>query len=223
MQKMVSNQSQKKAAPKKSWLKFLPAALGVLIVIVAIVAAMLLKNYFHVDKADQKKQIQQVTIVTPPPPPPPPPKEEIKEPEVKEEIPEDKPEEAAPDNEAEAPAGEDLGVDADGTAGGDGFGLLAKKGGRGLLGGSGYEQTVRQEINEAILENSRLKHMEYVATINLKLSDSGEFEKFEIEMVSGDNEAKTLLEEVLRKKHRMLKPRPLEAASLVKLRIKSVL
>lgn len=217
---------QKKEAPQsksgKSWLKYLPAAIGVTIVIGAVIAALLLKSFFHVEKSEPRKQIQQITIIAPPPPPPPP-KEEIKEPEVKEEIPEEKLEEAAPENEAEAPAGEDLGVDADGAAGSDGFGLVGKKGGHGLLGGSGYEQAVRQEINEAIIENQRLKHMQYVAIVNLKLSDSGEFETFDIEMISGDSEAKAMIEETLRKKRRMSKPRPLEAASLVKLRIKSVL
>ncbi len=219
---MQKNAATNKAS-RNSWLKHLPAIIGVAIVVVALTAAVLLKKFFHIDKAEQKKQIQQVTIVTPPPPPPPPPKEEIKEPEVKEEIPEEAPEEAAPDNEAEAPAGADLGVDAEGGAGGDGFGLIGKKGGRGLLGGSGYEQTVRQEINEAVLENQRLKHMEYIAIVSLKLADSGEFEKVDVEVVSGDGEAKSLIEDVLRKKHRMSKPRPLEPASLAKLRIKSVL
>lgn len=222
------NTRQQNSAPKHSssnrkWLKHLPMVLGALIVVVAIVGALLLKQFFHIDKSDTKKQIQQITVISPPPPPPPPPEEEIKQPEVVEEIPQDQPEEAAPDNDAEAPAGEELGVDADGSAGGDGFGLVGKKGGRGLLGGGGYEQSVRQEVNEAILENPRLKHMEYTAVINLKLSDSGEFERFDIEIVSGDSAAKALLDEVLRKKHRMTKPRPLEAASLVKLRIKSVL
>lgn len=208
---------------KKSWKKYLPAALGVAIVVIALVAAMLLKKFFHIEKAEQKKQIQQITVVTPPPPPPPPPKEEIKEPEVKEEIPEETPPDAAPDNEAEASAGEDLGVDAEGGAGSDGFGLVGKKGGRGLLGGSGYEQNVRQEINEAILQNERLKRMEYVAIVSLRLADNGEFETFDVEMVSGNSDAKAFIEDVLRKKKRMSKARPLEAASFVKLRIKSIL
>src|SRR5690606_22501563 len=187
------------------------------------VAGLLLKDLFHIDKGEQKKQIQQITVIAAPPPPPPPPKEEIEEPEVEEEIPEEQLEEAAPDNDAEAPAGEDLGVEGEGGAGSDGFGLVGKKGGRGLLGGSGYEQVVRQEINEAIIENERLKRLEYVAIVNLKLRDNGEFEAFDVELVSGDAEAKALLEEILRKKRRMSKQRPLEAASLIKLRVKSVL
>ncbi len=222
MQSHNANQNRS-ARSKKTWMKYLPAAIGLAMVVVAVAVALLLKSFFHVEKTEQKKQIQQITVITPPPPPPPPPKEEIEEPEVKEEIPEEAPPEAAPTNEAEAPAGEELGVDADGSAGGDGFGLVGKKGGRGLLGGSGYEQSVRQEINEAILQHERLKHMEYVAIVSLRLADSGEFESYDVEIVSGSNDAKTLIDEVLRKKKRMAKPRPLEAASFVKLRIKSIL
>ncbi len=221
MKKVSLNQSTEK---RSRWLRYLPAAVAVSVIVIAIVMVLLLKSFFHKEKAEPKKQIQQVTIIAPPPPPPPPPpKEDIPEPEVQEEILEEAPTEAAPDNESDASAGEDLGVDAEGSAGGDSFGLVGKKGGRGLLGGSGYEQVVRQEINEAIVEHSRLKRMEYVAVISVRISDSGAFEKFDVELISGDEEVKALLEEVLRKKQSMSKPRPMEAASLVKLRVKSVL
>jgi protein TonB len=209
---------------KKNWRRHLPFALGVIAVLAALAIGILFKEMFQLEKAEQKKQIQQVTIIAPPPPPPPP-KEEIREPEVTEEIPEEQPEAAAPDDNSEdAPAGETLGVDAEGGAGGDGFGLVGRKGGRGLLGGiGGYEQVVRQEINEAVVGHERLRHMEYVAIVSLRLADSGEFEKFDIEMVSGGDEARALLEEVLRRKQRISRPRPLEAASLVRLRVKSIL
>jgi protein TonB len=205
----------------KKWLKYLPAALGIAAVIAAFGLALLLKQLLHKDKVEPKKMVQQVTILTPPPPPPPPP--EQKEQEVEEEIPEEKIEEAAPEQGPEESPGQDLGVDADGAAGGDSFGLVAKKGGRGLLGGGGYEQLVRQEINEIILENPRLKHMEYVANVTVEISDSGEFARLDVELVSGDKEAAAILKQTLADKRRLSRPRPLEAASLVKLRIKSVL
>ncbi|WP_052700215.1 hypothetical protein [Methylocucumis oryzae] len=71
-------------------------------------------------------------------PPPPPKVEKPPEPEVKNEVeqPEPEPEEPLPDVADEPPPG-DLGLDAEGTAGSDGFGLAARKGGRGLLGGGG--------------------------------------------------------------------------------------
>jgi protein TonB len=208
---------------KKKWLKYLPAILGAVLVVVAVIAVLLLGRFLHKDKVETKKQIQQITILNPPPPPPPPPEQE-KPPEVKEEeIPPEKVEEAAPENQAEEPAGQDLGVDAEGGAGGDSFGLVGKKGGRGILGGGGYEQFVRQEINEFVLEDPRLKHMEYVANLTLQISESGEFEKFNVELVSGDRAAAEILESILTKKHKLSRPRPLEAVSTLKLRIKSVL
>ncbi|HAZ42809.1 MAG TPA: TonB-dependent receptor, partial [Methylococcaceae bacterium] len=42
-----------------------------------------------------------------------------------------------PEQAEEPPPGENLGVDADGAAGGDSFGLVGKKGGSGFLGGGG--------------------------------------------------------------------------------------
>jgi protein TonB len=203
-------------------LKYLPALLVVLVIICAILFAGFLMKFLHKDAGPQKKMVQQITILTPPPPPPPPPEERIKEPEVQEEkIKEET--ETPPEDSQEPSASPDLGVDAEGGAGGDSFGLVGKKGGQGLLGGGGYEQHVRQEINEFILENERLKHMDYTAVLTLKIGDGGEFEQYEVEIVSGDKLAGDLIRKILTNKRKLAKPRPLEAASIVKLRIKSVL
>jgi len=209
---------------KKTWLNYLPAILIALLVLLVGAGAVLLSRQFHQEAAPQKKMVQQVTIVTPPPPPPPPP-EPPKQPEIKEEeIPKEDVAETPPDPGPEqAPPGSDLGVDAEGGAGGDGFGLVGRKGGRGLLGGGGYEQLVRQEVNEMILDNPRLKHMGYVATITLRIADNGEFEHIEVELVSGDADASELLKKVLEQKKHLSRARPLEAASLVRLRVKSIL
>jgi protein TonB len=167
--------------------------------------------------------VQQITVLTPPPPPPPPPpQEQIEEPEVQEEPIKDETQ-APPDDAAEQSPAQDLGVDAEGGAGGDSFGLVGRKGGQGLLGGGGYEQHVRQEINEFILEDARLKRMDYVAVLTLKIGDGGEFEQFEVEIVNGNTEAADIIRKILRDKRKLAKPRPLEAASVVKLRVKSVL
>jgi len=206
----------------KQWLKFLPAAAIVILVVIALVVGLYLKKLFHTDEPQQKKMVQQITMLNPPPPPPPPPpKEEIKEPEVKEEPikeeteapPQDSPDEAAP---PEAAAGA--------AVGNDGFGL-GKNTGRGWGSGTGgaYEQHVRQEINEMITESARLKHMDYVAMLTLKIGDGGEFEQSEVEIVSGDKQAGDIIRKILADKRKLTKPRPLEAASVVKLRIKSVL
>src|SRR5512134_2417325 len=85
--------------------------------------------------APAKMVVQEVKILRAPPPPPPeepppPPPEEVDVPE-----PEPQPEPTPSD---EPPPGE-LGLDAEGAAGSDGFGLAARPGGRDLVG-SGVSQ-----------------------------------------------------------------------------------
>jgi len=218
----MSNSSQLRASPR--WRKYLIALMAGMFLCLMGVGASWLSKHLHKDAPVPKKMIQQVTIVTPPPPPPPPPPEQVKQPELKEEeIPREEVTETPPEPGPDQSSSPDLGVDAEGGAGGDGFGLVGKKGGRGLLGGGGYEQVVRQEINEIILESERLKHMAYVATITLRIGDDGQFEQIQIELASGDREVADLLKKLLEEKRRLSRPRPLEAASLVKLRVKSVL
>jgi protein TonB len=112
----------------KKWLPLGGAA--VLVLVLSGVSVALIRNMSGT-AAPQQPLVQQISIVMPPPPPPPP---EIQEPEPVEELEIEEPEPLVEDTNAEAP-GEELGLDADGVAGGDAFGLRAKKGGRGLLGG----------------------------------------------------------------------------------------
>jgi protein TonB len=80
------------------------------------------------------RQVQVVQVIRPPLPPPdqppPPPPEKTEQP-----LPKDEPE-PVPDNQP-APADQPLGIDAQGSAGGDAFGLAARSGGSDLVGGSG--------------------------------------------------------------------------------------
>jgi protein TonB len=210
-------------ATKARRLKYLIALLLVGALVATIFGVGLLMKNFKKDAAPEKKMVQQITVLTPPPPPPPPPpQEQIEEPEVLEE-PIKADTQAPPDDAADQSPSQDLGVDAEGGAGGDSFGLVGRKGGQGLLGGGGYEQTVRQEINEFILADERLKRMDYVAVLTLKIADDGGFEQFNVEIVNGDAEAGDLIRKILQTKRKLAKPRPLEAASVVKLRVKSVL
>ncbi|MFT3930557.1 MAG: TonB C-terminal domain-containing protein [Spongiibacteraceae bacterium] len=203
------------------WVKHLPALGIAAFAVLAVVGVFLLKHFFQGDNTPQKKMIQQITVITPPPPPPPPPPEQIKQPELKEQI---KEAETPPDKPQEQSADKSPAVEQDPNASGDGPTIAAGTGGgigRGF--GGSYEQSVRQEINEAIVQHERLKRMEYIAIVSLRLADNGDFETVDVEMVSGNSDAKAFIEDVLRKKKRMSKPRPLEAASFVKLRIKSIL
>ncbi len=134
---------------------------GVLLVLF-VGGILIVKLAMQDDPGKRKRQIQMVTLVAPPPPPPPPPEIEEPPPEPEEEIieePEDQQQEEAPEESSdEPPPGPDLGVDAEGGAGGDSFGLVGKKGGRSLIGSDSsllhrfawYTRIVQEELQEKI-------------------------------------------------------------------------
>ena len=138
-----------------------------------------------------KKLVQQVQIIRPtppdtPPPPPPPEPEEVDVPEP--EVPEP---EAAAD---EPPAGEQLGLDAEGVAGADGFGLLGRKGGRDLLAaGSGdqygwYGQILKSDLIEQLAKIRDIRRDRYSIEVRLWLSADGRIQRFAIVDSTGDPE-----------------------------------
>ncbi|MGH1471300.1 MAG: hypothetical protein ACRBCS_08910 [Cellvibrionaceae bacterium] len=171
-----------------------------------------LMNSFSSDEVTQKKIIQQITVLTPPPPPPPPPPEEINEPEVEEESIEEEIEDAPPEEGPEESISEDLGLDTDGTAGSDSFGLIAKKGGKGLVGG-GYGSVIKAEINKAMLQDKEIRSLDYKAKITLWVEDDGTFSRYEILMIEGSKDTKTKLEKFFSRLGRVGKPKPFEETS----------
>lgn len=176
----------------------------------AILAFGVFLNACSKNDSKPKKVVQQITVITPPPPPPPPPPEEIKEPEVEEEVVEEEIDEAPPEDSAE-PVSEDLGVDAEGTAGGDSFGLLGKKGGTGLLAGGKYSSYMKAELQKALMKEKKLRNKEYKAIVKLWFGENGEVKRTEVELVSGHDKAKKLLEKFLESFPSLIKSKPLEA------------
>ncbi|HVK98371.1 MAG TPA: hypothetical protein VM553_01090, partial [Dongiaceae bacterium] len=160
----------------------------------------------------------------PPPPPPPPPEEKEPEPEEPEEIEEQPVDEAMPDEPMEESASTDLGVDGDASAGGDGFGLVARKGGKGILGGgSPYATAVQTSITDALSADDRLKYMSYVAVLKLWVDEKGKLSRFEIQQREGKPEVEALLKKTLASIGRFDNPPPLEMPQPIKLRIRSQL
>lgn len=178
---------------KSGYARHVPRVLAVCVV--ALVAFGLV--YFiqgMLDKpANTKKMVQQITLIQPPPPPPPPPKlEEPPPPEVKEEIVKEEPTpEETPQESDEPPPGADLGLDAEGGAGGDAFGLLGKKGGRDLLlGGTGrfawYSTIVKQSIDDLFAENAEVRKRRYSVQVRLWIKPDGQVDRAELAKSSGD-------------------------------------
>lgn len=213
----------------KKWLRHLPLILaGVLAVVIGGLVYWFQGQF---DKPPQaKKQVQQVTIIQPPPPPPPPPPEQKPpEPEPEpEKIEEPEPEpEPTPEEPADEPPVGDLGVDADGSAGSDGFGLAARKGGKGLFGGGGgsnsawYAGVVKNQLLDLISEKDELRSSKFSVTVKLWFDLDGNVQRFELVKGSQNPKVDAVLEGQLVKLKKFKNPPPVGVDSPVKLRISS--
>ena len=170
----------------------LGAALLAFVAVIAFSAYELMK-----DSKPAKRQVVQISLLKPPPPaPPPPPEQKPPEPEVKEEVKLEQPVPQPAEQEA-PPAGEQLGLDTDGSGNGDGFGLAAKKGGRDITtigGGSNRAQfawftgQVQTSLQEQLSKNEKLRHADYRAILKVWFADDGSIERYELVGSSGNRD-----------------------------------
>jgi protein TonB len=200
-------------------IRYLPVIFGLLLAALIIYLAIKFLDT-ESEQPQRKKVVQQVTLIAPPPPPPPPPEQEPEEQQPEEQAPVDEMDEAMPDEDMGEDAGNDLGLDADGAAGADGFGLLARKGGRGIVGG-GYGALVVQEINALLVDDERLRSKEYTVLVKIWISENGDIERFKIDKKSGDETVVATLQSVLARLGTISEGPPLELPQPIRLRIKS--
>ena len=143
----MSNQAQK--------YRFLPLIALAVVVLIAGVSVYYMVRSFLAGAAPKTKQVvQEIHMIRPPPPPPdepppppPPPEEKV---DVHEPDPTPDP---TPSNDP--PPSEQLGLDAEGGAGSDAFGLAGHPGGRDLLASGGsamnwYSNLAKNEIIEQL-------------------------------------------------------------------------
>lgn len=176
--------------------RWIPRVAVSLAVVAAVSLVYFVKQWLGDDTATAKKMVQQITLLTPPPPPPPPPKVEEPPPEVVEkvEVPKLEPEPEPLPEQADTPPGDQLGLDAEGGAGGDAFGLIGNSGGRALLGGSGgsaeawYRRALGMELQAIINEDEALRKRN-TARVKLKLwIEGGRVQRVELLNSTGDKE-----------------------------------
>lgn len=202
-----------------------------LLIAVAVLAVMALLGFglkqLLGDAGPPKKQtVHNIALLKPPPPPPPPkPQEKPPEPEMKKEevkIDEPKPEARNP---SDAPEGKQLGVDAEGGAGSDGFGLVGNKGGRDLLAGGGrmafafYTNHLQRVLQDELAKHKKLKSADYRVVVRLWLSRNGALQRFELAGSSGDQSIDDALREALAETPAMREPPPESMPQPVKIRI----
>jgi protein TonB len=174
------------------------------------------------DEGPKRQTAQVIQMIRPPPPPPdqpppPPPEEKVDEP-----LPQDTPE---PEQAPEA-APEQLGLDADGAAGADGFGLAARRGGRDLVGsGTGafvwYTTMVKDAILDSLSGDERIRKGSYQVTVRVWLATDGRVERIRLAGTSGNRELDGAIEQALARLGRVREAPPLEMPQPVTLRIVS--
>ena len=172
----------------------------------------LVKVFLAPDSVRRKNQVA-VTLLKPPPPPeqkekPPEPEQPKEQPKENIIAPNETQQQNQDQNDDSPPPGADLGVDAEGGAGGDGFGLVGKKGGRAItLGGGGgggggsrlsllakygwYTSKIQDEIKQLMRkrldQNGGMPKGKYQATVHIVLDSQGAVLKYRIVGTSGND------------------------------------
>ena len=181
---------------------------GLALVAFALLAAgVLLVMKFVSGPSAKPPGVHNIALIKQPPPPPPKPPEKPPEPppKVKEEVKIDQPKEQPKPEEAKAPdekpaSDKPLAIDADATAGSDGFGLAGSKGGRDLLttgtGGSGayYSGLVQRAFFEALSRNRKVLGEQFRVVVKVWLSDDGRVQKADIVTGSGNTQVDDMIQ-----------------------------
>ena len=194
-------------------------AIGALCIGVAIALVCVWARHMMAAKPTQTRQVPQIVqLIRPPPPleaPPPPPPEKIDEP-----MPQDPPEQdQAPDNSAQQ-----LGLDADASAGSDAFGLAARKGGTDLLGtGTAifgrYTSLLKDAIQSVLSEDNKVRSGSYSVVVRVWIGTDGSIARATLAQGSGKRELDAAIEQALQHPTRLAEAPPLEMPQPVTLKI----
>jgi protein TonB len=199
--------------------RWVPLAMGGAGILVAVFLVVIWARHMMAQKPKKVREVPQIVqLVRPPPqvtpPPPPPPPEKVEEP-----LPQDQPN-PTPDN-----APEQLGLDAEGTAGGDAFGLAARHGGADLLGtGTAifghYTSLLKDAIQDRLSENEKVRHGSYSAAVRVWINSDGSVLRAVLVQSTGKRDLDSVIEREARLA-RVGEPPPLEMPQPITLKIVS--
>jgi periplasmic protein TonB len=188
--------------------------IGLCVVLVFVGGVVFIRSFLGGGHTQQPKVVQEVHLIRPPPPPPPeekpppppPPEEKVV-------TPQDQPKpEPAPSNQP--PPSEHLGLDAEGGAGGDAFGLVGNQGGADLLGGTGgsaiawYSGVIKSALLEQLSADKDLRKGNYKLEVRLWLRSDGTVDHFSVVQGSGDRDRDRMIEAELSRITRLPNPPP---------------
>ncbi len=185
---------------------------GALIAVVLISGFVSFVHTMMTSKTGKKeRQVQIVQIIRPPPPPdqpPPPPPEKTEE-----ALPRDEPE-PKPDEPQQAPADQPLGLDAAGSAGGDAFGLAARRGGSDLVGGTGttpfawYTRRITDAIRDRLASVECARSAKGSLSFHLILEASGKIKQVQLSTSTGNPKVDQCIDSALSSMPPMSEPPP---------------
>ena len=214
--------------------KLLPVycAAGFIAVVLLSLAIWLVVSLLGFDNTQKPQRIHQITLVKPPPPPPP--EEKPPEPEIEEKI-EDVLEEV-PDEVAESTeeTSSDLGIDAEGGAGSDGFGLVGKKGGKALIGGESstsllrkyewYNNIIQQELSDQVRqileEQQGLPEGKLKGLVRIRMDTQGNVVDYKLLQSSGNKSLDQAIQQAL-EMFRISEPPPSGMPMMADIRVNS--
>ena len=165
--------------------RHLPVVLGGLtVMVVGVVAYSTIRSLVSGTASPPKQVVQQIQLIRPPPPPPdlsppppPPPEEKLDIPD-----PQQQPD-PTPSNEP--PPAANLGLDTEGGAGGDAFGLVGNKGGRDITGTGGsafawYANQLKDAILNELTEDKHVRSGNYRVSVRAWVNEDGSVQRMQI-------------------------------------------
>jgi periplasmic protein TonB len=204
-------------------LKNLPVVGGLVLALVLVAGLVwLIRGFMTSNTQKTMRQVQNITVIRPPPPPPeetpPPPPEKVDE-----QIPQNEPEPSA-DN-APTPS-QQLGLDAEGGAGDDGFGLAARKGGSDLVGSSGaafawYTGKLKEEVTDRLSSEPKLRARKLKIGVRVWIEADGRIREFRLTTTSGSSDVDGAIQAALASIGRLSESPPLEMPQPISLQIVS--
>lgn len=223
---------------KKPLRSRLPAIAGLLFMALFTVGVVwLVKDFISNAEPPEKTRVQKISLVKPPPPRPeekPEPEEKVEQEPKQDEVQLDAPPTPDRPQDEGPPPGEQLGLDAEGSGSGDGFGLAARKGGRDITTLSGgpkgnpwsrYDALLNEGISSAfqnaLAREKALKNKNYKVIVKVWIDGSGKVTRATLVDSTGDPRADEVLKEALRNMRALGEAPPADMPQPVKIRVTS--
>lgn len=196
---------------------------GATMLCVALGVYLLIRNLVTSKPPPPKQVVQEIHLIRPPPPPPDTPPPPPPPPEEKIDIPEPQ-QQPDPTPSNEPPPSANLGLDTEGGAGGDAFGLVGNKGGREITatGGSAftwYANQLKDAILSQLTEDKRVRNGNYRVTVRAWVNDDGSVRRVEIVHGSGDADRDRAIESDLQNVKRLPQARPVGMPDVISLEV----